>query len=119
VAILANIAGVDVAAVLSRRRGAVVTTDTVGGVICVVEIGGYPCSRRVTHIAGVVAGDMGCRLAGRRHTIMTAIAGAYDIRVIDPDNRSPGCIAMAIFAEIACLDVSAVLAGCRGTIMAT
>ena len=43
-AILANVRGVYMAAVLSLRSGAVVTPHTVGGVIRVIEIGRHPCS---------------------------------------------------------------------------
>ena len=55
---------------------------------------------------------MGRRLAGRRYAIVTAVAGADNIRMIDPDHRSPGCIAVAVFTDIAGLDMGAVLAGC-------
>lgn len=43
-AILADIRSVDMAAVFSLRRGAVVTTDAVGGVVCMIEIGRHPRS---------------------------------------------------------------------------
>ena len=42
--ILADISGVDMTVVFSRGCGAVVTTNAVGGVICVIEIGRYPCN---------------------------------------------------------------------------
>ena len=47
-AILADIIGIDMAAIFARCHGAVVTTDAVGGVICVIEICRHPCSGRVT-----------------------------------------------------------------------
>lgn len=59
------------------------------------------------------------RLAGRRHTIVTAVTCADNIRMIDPDHRCPGRIAVAVFTEIAGLDMGAVLTSCRGTIMAS
>lgn len=118
-AILAKVTGVDMAAVFSRCRGTVVTTDTISGVICVIEISGHPCRGRVTKIAGIVTGDMGRRLAGRGGTIVTAMASANDIRVIDPDHWSPGRIAVAVLTDIASLDMGTVLAGCCGSIMAT
>ena len=59
------------------------------------------------------------RLACRCRAIMTAIAGADHIRMIDPDRRCPGRVAVAVLAEIVGLNVSAVFASRHDTIMAT
>lgn len=84
-----------------------------------IESRRHPRSGRVAQVTGVVADDMVRRLTSCYHAIMAAIAGANDIRMIDPYHRGPSRIAVTILADIVGLDVGAVLTGYRGTIVAT
>lgn len=116
-AILTDIGGVDMAAVLTRCRGAVMAAETVDGNTPMIEVGWYPATGGVAQITGVVARHVVRRLTGRCGAVVTAVAGADDIRMIDPDHRYPGGVAMTILTHIGGLDMRRILTGCRRTVM--
>jgi hypothetical protein len=89
-----------------------------GGYIAVIKYCRRPGIGAVTVIAGVVAGDVVRRLAGRRGIVMTAEAGPQHSGMVNPNHRDPGAGPVAILAQRRGLDMAAVLARGRGTIMA-
>ena len=119
VTVLAYIARVDMRGVLSRCLHAIVTIDAVSGDVCVVEIGGRPCKRRVAVAAVVAARNVGRMFAGRRIAVVTAIAGSQNLRVIDSKYRRPGCAPVAILAGIRSAYVCGVLPGCVSAVVTT
>ena len=115
--ILTGIGGRDVGGILTGRRGSVVTARTVRGDAGVIEARGCPGVGAMTKVTGVVTGDMRSMLTGGCSAVVTAEAGADDVRMVDPDNGSPGGVAMTIFAHVGRVDVCCVLAGRRNSIM--
>jgi hypothetical protein len=116
-AILADIGGVDMAAVLTRCRGAVMAAETVVGDAAVVEVGRYPATGGVAQITGVVARHVVRRLTGRGGAVVAAVTAADDIGVVDPDHRYPGGVAMTILTHIGGLDMRRILTDCCRTVM--
>ena len=69
-AALANVTGIHVIKILTRRFGAVMALDTVPGDIHMIEIGRYPGHCCMAVIAVIAAGEMGWVFAGRDQTVM-------------------------------------------------
>ena len=65
-----------------------------------VEIRRNPATGGVTIGTNVAAGDMCGVFTGCRGAVMAAETGADHIVVVDPDDRNPGGVAMAILAQI-------------------
>ncbi len=60
-----------------------------------------------------------CRVfAGRCNAVVTGAATANDLRVVDNYDRSEYGSAVAIFADVRCLDVGRILTNCLRTVMA-
>jgi hypothetical protein len=69
-------------------------------------------------IAGIAARDMGWVFACRNNTIMTAVAGANDLRVVNGEGWCKDVGVVAVLANITGLDVCQVLANGVDTVMA-
>jgi hypothetical protein len=69
--------------------------------------------------ASVAAGDVTGRLSCGDRAVVATEAGAEDIGMIDPDDRTPGRGAMAVLAHVGSLNVMAGLAGRGATVMTT
>jgi hypothetical protein len=68
-------------------------------------------------IAGIAARDMGWVFACRNNTIMTAVAGANDLRVVNGEYWCKDVGVVAVLANITGLDVCQVLASGIDTVM--
>ena len=73
----------------------------------------------MTIAAIVPAVDVRRILTCRRDAVMTGPAATQHLRVIDCEYRSPYVRRMAIFANIACLDMGNWLASCLDPVVAT
>lgn len=69
-------------------------------------------------IAGITTSYMGRILAGRSDTVVARATGADDLNVVNGVNRRPHVGVMAIFADIAGLDVGKILASRIGAVVA-
>lgn len=70
-------------------------------------------------VAVIAACYVSRMLANSCRTIMTRAARAEDLGMVDRIHGLPYVRAVAVFADICCLNVGLVLAGCLDTIMAT
>ena len=105
VAVLADIGRLHVRGVLARRIGAVVTAETVVRDIDMVKVRRRPRNSCMTVVAVVAAGDVRRMLAGCDYAVMARTAGAEDLRMVNYEDRLPDIGAMAIFTDVAGLDV--------------
>ncbi len=71
VAVLANIACLDMRRILARRVGAIVAAGAIAGDVDVIEVGGQPASCGVAVVAVGAAVYVGQMFAGRYNAIMT------------------------------------------------
>jgi len=117
-AVLANIAGLDVRKVFSGSFGAVVAADAIAADIHVVEIRRQPADGRVAVIAIVAARNMRCMFAGCRGAVMARAAGSQYLRMVDHYGRLEGGRAVAVLADIGGLHVDRAFARCCRTVMA-
>jgi hypothetical protein len=117
VAVFANIRRLHVRRVFADRLGTVVTTDTVTNDVHMIEKHGQPASCAVTVVAGIAARDVSRMFADGSVAIMARATSTDYLGVIDRKYGCPNCRAMAIFANIACLDMRWVLASRLGTVM--
>lgn len=78
-AILANVARLYVAQILTGRVDTVVTTCTIPSDIQVIEICRSPGIGRMTIVTGLAACEMGWVLARGSDTVVTRTTGAYDL----------------------------------------
>lgn len=104
---------------LACRRTAVVTgTASPWRDGAVIENRRYPAIGAMTIITGITTGNViRCFSTGRR-SVMATETGTNYIGMIDTGNRTPQRRIVAILAQIRCLDMRAVLAGRRRTIVA-
>ena len=100
VAVFAHIGTHDMCCALACSRCAVMTDRTVVRGTGVIEIGRYPASAGVAGLAVVTARNVRGVFTGRRGAVMAAETGADHVVVVDPDDRNPGGVAMAILAQI-------------------
>lgn len=116
-AVLADVGGLYVCGMLTRRSCAVMTTDAVVGYAGMIEGRRYPGIGRMAEIAGVITGDMiGCLTHGC-HAIMAAGTSTEYLSVIDTGYRYPSCISVTILADVRCLDMRTVLTCRRRAVM--
>ena len=118
VAVLANIAGLDVRLVFAGRFCTVVAADAIAADICVVEIRRQPADRRVAVVAIIAARYMRRMLAGCRGAVVARATGPQYLRMVDGYHRFEGGRAVAVFTDIGGLYVGRALAGCCRTVMA-
>ncbi len=109
VAVLADVAGLDVGQVLASGLGAVVAAETIAGDVDVIEVCRHPACRGVAVVAVGATGDMRGVLAGCGEAVVTGAAGTQYLRVIDSIGWCPDVAVMAVFADVAGLDVCDVL----------
>jgi len=72
----------------------------------------------VAVVAIIAAGDMRGMLAGRDDAVMTGAAGTDDLGMVDRVSRGPDVRRVAVFADVAGLDVIWRLAGRVRAVMA-
>lgn len=80
--------------------GAVVALNTIRGNPNMGERRRYPRYGRVTNMAGLRSGNMTGALTQSGYTIVTTVARAYNLRMVDTDGRAPQAGVMARFADI-------------------
>ena len=86
-AILADIRRIDVRRVLTRGLRTIMTIDTVARDVGVIKIGWSPRDSGVAIVAIAAAGDVARMFAGCCIAVMTCIATAKYLRVIDSKYR--------------------------------
>jgi len=119
VAVLTDIGRLDVRRVLAGGFGAVVAIETAARDVYVIEVRRQPADRRVTVITISAACNVRRVLASCRDAVMAGAAGTEHLRVIDRNGWLKCGRAVAVLANIGCLDVHRTFAGCAGAIMAT
>ncbi len=117
VAVFAHIACLDMRRILAGGVGAVMAGSTVAGDTSVIKIRWYPANRRVAVFAVVASGDVSWVFTDRRNTIVTRAASTQHLRVIDSERGRPYIRIVAVFADVACLDMCGMLAGGVGAVM--
>lgn len=98
--------------------GAVMAVRTVADDIHVIKIRWYPAGRRMTIITIIATVQVSRVFAGRGDAIMTGAAGAKDLCVIDGKDGREHVRVMAVFADIAGLNMCRALADRLRAIMA-
>ena len=81
------------------------------------EYGWCPAITCMTVIAGVATGDMCRGLADGSDTVMAGDTGSNYLRVIDGQRRCKHIGRVAVLADIRCLNVCRIFAGCVRTVM--
>jgi len=76
-------------ATFTRRRGAIMTADTIPGYIAVIKCCSGPAAGVMTVIAGIAAGDMVGRFARGCGAVVTGCTTAQHITVVHPRHRRP------------------------------
>ena len=104
--------------VLADRVRAVMTVAAIARDGCVVEECGQPAGRGMAVIASIAAGDMCRRLAGGNDAVMTGVATAEHLGVINSHHWRKYIRRVTVLADIRGLNVCRVLADCVGTVMA-
>ncbi len=118
VAIFTDITCLNVSQILACRIGAVMAATAVAGNVRVVENRRQPGDGRVAVVAIIAARNV-CRVfAGGCYAIMTGSAGPDYLRVIDRVSGYPDIRRMAIFTDVAGLDVRCILTGGIGAVVA-
>lgn len=69
-------------------------------------------------IAGITACQVSWILPGRRYAIVTRATSADNLSVVNGTDWRPNVGVMAVFANVACLNVCEILARRRGAIVA-
>ena len=98
---------------------AVMTAEAVVHDVRMVKIRRYPCDCCVTVVAIVAAGDVGRVFADRRNAIVTRAADADYLRVVYGVCGHPRIRVMAVFANVACLNMRKAFACGIGAVVAT
>jgi len=117
--VFANVGRLNMRQVLARRISAVMTAETIARDVYVIKIRRQPANRRMTVITIVTAVYVRRMLAARRNTIMTGATRANHLRMVHEIGRRPYIGVVAIFADIAGLNVRKRLAACFRAIVAT
>jgi len=119
VTVLANVTGLHMLWVLAGRFHAVVAVDAIAGDVHVIEIRWKPASRRMTVVAGIAAGYVRLVLAGRSDAVMTGAASANDLCVVDCVDRRKHVRVVAVFTDVAGLNMHRILAHGVCSVVAT
>jgi len=119
VAVFADVARLNMRRALSGSVHAVMAVDAAARDIDVIKVRRQPRDGRMAIIAVIAAGDMGLVFAGGRDAVMTGAARANDLRVVDRRHGRKHIRAVAVFANVAGLNVHRVLAGGLGAVVAT
>ena len=118
-AILADVAGLQMCLGLAGCVGAIVTGRTIAGDIHMIEIRGQPGNGRVAVVTGIAAGYMRGMLAGCRGTIVAGVARTDNLGVINGVGWRPDIRRMTVFANEGGLYMRKSLAGCVGAVVTT
>lgn len=118
VTVFANVRRRYVSRVLARGIRAVVAACAIAAYVDMIEVGRRPAGGGVAVVTVVAALDVRRRLAACRHAVVTGAAGADDLGVIDGENGREYVGRVAVFADIAGLNVREVLADRLGAVMA-
>jgi len=116
-AVLADIAGLEMRRILANGIGAVVTAEAIASDIDVVEVCRDPAIGRVALVAGIPAAYMRRVLARGNRAIVAGRAGADYLVMLDPVRRRKDHVVMAVLANIGGLNVQRTLADRIGTVM--
>ena len=119
VAVLANVARVDMRLGLARGIDAVVAACAVARDVRVVERRRYPAVGRVAVVTGVATREMPGMLAGGYGAVVAGRAGTEHLRVVYTIGRRPLHRGMTVFAHVARRHVRRPLAGRVNAIVAT
>lgn len=117
VAVLTNVAGLDVRWIFANRVGAVMAADTIGHDVCVFKESRNPASGRMTIVTVVAAADVRGVLAGRNRAVVTRRASTDDLGMINGVGRREEVAVMAILAHVAGLDMPGIFANCDSAVM--
>jgi len=117
-AVLTDVGGLHMGRSFAGRIRAVMAAHAIASDIDVIEVCRQPARSRVTVVAVVATGDVRRVLAGGRDTVVTGTAGAQYLCVIDRKDGRPDVRRMAIFTDIACLQVRRTFSGRFDTVMA-
>lgn len=117
-AILADVARLDVRRILAGCLDTVVAIDAVAGNVDVVEICWYPAGRCVAVVAGVATRNVVWSLSGRRESVVTGATASGYLGVVDNVHRRKRIRVVAIFAHVGRCHVGRVFSGCIRTVVA-
>ena len=92
--------------VLAGRVGAIVTAGAIARDVHMIKIRRQPADGGMTIITIIAAGYVGRMLASRDHTVMAGATSPYYLGVVDGESGSPQVRRVAVFADIACLNMS-------------
>jgi len=118
VAIFADVAGLDMIRRLAGGAHTVMAAKAVADNIYMIEGCRSPSNGRVTIIAGVAAGDVRWVFTGRGNAVMTRTACADHLRMVNGKYGRKHIGVVAVFADIAGLDMIRRLAGSVHAVMA-
>jgi hypothetical protein len=118
-AVFADICGLYVGRVLARRVCAIVTAGAIARDVHVIEIRRQPADCGMTVVTIIAAGYVGRMLASRDHTVMAGTTSPYHLGVVDGKSGSPQVRRVAVFADIACLNMGERFASRFNAVMAT
>jgi len=118
VAVFTDVACLYVCEALTRGRNTVVATATVSRDSSMIENRRSPGERRVTVVTSIAAGDVSGMFAGCCNAVMTRVAGADDLRVVNRIGRSEYVGIVTILASVACQNVRNTLADRVDAVMA-
>lgn len=105
VAVCADIGRLYVCQVLAGGIYTVMATDAIARDVQVIEVCRSPGDRRVTIIAGVIAGDVRRMFAGRRDAVMAGTAHTDDMCMVNRKHGHKHISVVAVFADVASLNM--------------
>lgn len=117
-AVLTHVARLHMGRVLTRCVDTVVAADTVTRDIDVIKIRGQPGGCGMTIIAIIAACNVRRVFTRRSEAIVTGAAGAGDLCMVDKVGWRPDIRVVTVFANIGCLNMCQVLAGCFRPVVA-
>ena len=118
VAILANIGRLNMAYRLADGIDSVVTARAIIDDADVIKIGRAPRYRGVTVVTNIAAWHVRWVFSSRDYAVMTAVAGTNDLGMVNGKDRCKKIRRVAILADIACLNMRRIFAGCLNAIVA-
>ncbi len=104
--------------VLAGRIRTVMTGHAIARDIDVIEICGQPCGGGMAIVAVITARDMHRVFSGRSNAIVTSAAAAQYLSMVDSGHRLPDGCAVAVLADVRCLNVRCAFTGRVRAIMA-
>ena len=105
-AIFTNFRRLDMGRILAGRVGTIVAAGAIARDVHVIEIRRQPADSGVTVVAVVAADHVVLVLATGGHTVMTGTTGTHYLRVIDGESGDPYIRRVAVFTNVAGLNMS-------------